>query len=61
MAQSNRVEVAIGWTLAVGLHPLIAWRVCSRRGRLFIVLGYFTAAYVAVMAVLLLLVPPAHL
>jgi len=52
---SNRLEVAIGWSLAACRHPMIAWRVLSRPRRYLIAAAYGVAAYVAVLAALLIL------
>jgi hypothetical protein len=47
------VDIVIGRTLACCVHPSAAWRRLSRSGRALIVGTYFTASYVAVLAVLL--------
>ncbi|PYR23236.1 MAG: hypothetical protein DMF98_18835 [Acidobacteria bacterium] len=52
---SNRLEVAIGWSLAACLHPLAAWRVLSTPRRYLLAGTYATIAYAIVLAALLLL------
>ena len=49
------LERTIGRALALGAHPVLAWRVLPARGRLAIVAGYFGAAYVGVLTALLTL------
>jgi hypothetical protein len=46
------VEALIGRTLAVSLHPVLAWRALRPTGRIAIVLGYFGAAYLSVLTAL---------
>jgi hypothetical protein len=53
----NRVETAIGWSLAACVHPIAAWRMSSPRRRLLIVTAYFAAAYASALAAMLLLAP----
>ncbi len=48
------VDLLIGRGLACCVHPTAAWRVLSTHGRAFVVAAYAGAAYVAVLAVLLL-------
>ena len=48
------VDLLIGRGLACCVHPTDAWRVLSTAGRAFVVAAYAGAAYVAVLAVLLL-------
>jgi hypothetical protein len=52
---SNRLEIAIGWSLASGLHPMAAWRVLSPPRRCLLAGAYGVVAYVALLAMLLLL------
>lgn len=47
------LETTIGRSLALYRHPVIAWRLLRRSGRIAIVLGYFSAAYLGVLAALL--------
>lgn len=49
------LETAFGRALAVGVHPVLAWRVLPVGGRVAIVAGYFGAAYLGVLAALLAL------
>jgi hypothetical protein len=49
------LETTIGRALAVGIHPVLAWRVLPARGRVAIVAGYFGAAYIGVLAALMTL------
>jgi hypothetical protein len=51
---SNRLEIAIGWSLAAGLHPLAAWRVLSTPRRYLLAGAYGMVAYVVLLATLLL-------
>jgi hypothetical protein len=48
------VDLLIGRGLAFCAHPTAAWRVLSSPGRAFVVAAYAGAAYVTVLAVLLL-------
>jgi len=48
------MELLIGRGLALCVHPLAAWRVLATPGRTFVVAAYAGAAYVAVLAILLL-------
>jgi len=54
-AGTSNLEIAIGWSLAACLHPMIAWRVLSRPRRYLIAGAYGVAAYVAVLAALLIM------
>ncbi len=47
------LETTIGRSLAFYRHPVIAWRLLRRSGRIAIVLGYFSAAYLGVLGALL--------
>ena len=47
------VEAAIGRSLAICLHPGLAWRRVRPAARVGIVLAYFSASYVAALAALL--------
>jgi hypothetical protein len=51
---SNRLEIAIGRSLAAGLHPLAAWHVLSPPRRYLLAGAYGVAAYVGLLATLLL-------
>lgn len=53
---SSRLEIMIGRSLAVTVHPAIAWRVLPPSRRALMVLGYFAASYVMVLSGLLLAV-----
>jgi hypothetical protein len=52
---SNRLEIALGRSLAICLHPMAAWRSSSHRKRLALVGGYVGAGYVATLIALRLL------
>jgi hypothetical protein len=52
---SNRLEIALGRSLAACLHPMAAWRVFPGPRRYLIAGAYGVAAYGAVLAALLLL------
>jgi hypothetical protein len=52
---SNRLEIMMGRSLAICLHPVAAWLSRSQRKRLVLVGGYVGAGYVAVLIALLLL------
>jgi hypothetical protein len=52
---STPLEIAIGWSLAACLHPMIAWRVLSRPRRYLLAAAYGFAAYLAVLVALLTL------
>lgn len=52
---ANRCEVLIGQSLAACVHPIAAWRSTARSFRVMLFAGYFTAAYVGVLAALILL------
>lgn len=45
----------LGRWLAMCVHPAMAWRRVSRRGRALIVGAYFGAGYASVLAALLVL------
>jgi hypothetical protein len=50
-------EALLGRSLAVIAHPLLAWRVLSQRGRIYLAGAYLVAAYVMVLTTLLLARP----
>jgi hypothetical protein len=50
---STQLEVLIGRSLAALVHPVAAWRVFSRPGRLLLALGYSAAAYITTLSALL--------
>ena len=52
---STRSEVFIGRSLAICTHPYAAWRTTLRSVRLVLCAGYFTAGYLAVIALMTLL------
>ena len=52
---SNRVEIMIGRTLAVSMHPTMAWRLLRPSRRALMVLGYFAVSYVTVLGALQIL------
>jgi hypothetical protein len=47
-------EILAGRLLAVCVHPLTAWRVLPWSGRLVLAAAYFGAAYLAALAVLII-------
>jgi hypothetical protein len=49
---ANRVEILIGRSLAVCVHPVAAWQRGSRRMRAQVVIGYFAASYAIVLSAL---------
>ena len=49
------LETIIGRSLALYAHPVLALRRLRRSGRIAIVLGYFSAAYVGVLTALFVL------
>jgi hypothetical protein len=49
---ATRLEVAIGRTLAVFVHPVAAWRARPMYGRLLLCSGCFTASYILVFLAL---------
>jgi hypothetical protein len=52
---SNRLEIAMGRSLAICLHPMAAWRSSSHRKRLVLLGGYIGAGYFATLVALRLL------
>jgi hypothetical protein len=48
---AHPIEVFIGWSLAICLHPSGAWR-SSRRHRAVLVCGYVILGFVGVLSVL---------
>jgi hypothetical protein len=49
---SHRIEVAIGRSAALCVHPLAAWRSPSRRDRAVLLMSYFALSYVIVFGLL---------
>jgi hypothetical protein len=49
---SNRIEIMIGRSLAMSVHPAIAWRLLSPSRRALMVFGYFAVSYVTVFSAL---------
>jgi hypothetical protein len=56
---STRIEIVIGRSLALCVHPVAAWRSGSTAVRLHFVASYFVASYVLIFLALLLLKPSA--
>jgi hypothetical protein len=52
---SNRLEIAMGRSLAICVHPMAAWRSSSYRERLVLVGGYIGVGYFATLVALRLL------
>ena len=50
---STRLEILVGRSLAMCVHPYAAWRSHSRRGRLLVFVAYFGASYALVLGLLL--------
>ena len=50
--QSHRIEVAIGRSAALCVHPHAAWRSPSRRDRAVLLISYFAISYVIVFGLL---------
>jgi len=51
---ANKIEIAIGRTVAACAHPLAAWRTARRSFRLMLVVGYFSLGFTTVLTALLL-------
>jgi hypothetical protein len=49
---SNRVEVLIGRSAALCVHPLAAWRSRSRIDRVLLLISYVALSYVVVFGLL---------
>ena len=49
---SNRIEVVLGRSAALCVHPLAAWRSRSRIDRVLLVTSYFAISYVIVFGLL---------
>jgi len=49
---SGWCEVIVGRTLAACVHPLAAWHCTVRSFRVLLLVGYFAAGYVAILAAL---------
>ena len=53
---SNRFEILVGRSLAMSVHPKVAWRVLTPSRRALMILGYFAVSYLTVLSGLLLTV-----
>ena len=51
---ANKIEIALGRTVAACAHPLAAWRAARRSFRLMLVVGYFSIGFTVGLAALLL-------
>ena len=51
----STVEIVMGRSLAVVIHPFLAWRVLSKPGRILLAVGYVLIAYIGVLSLLLAL------
>jgi len=51
------LELVVGRAMAACAHPFAAWRVLSPSGRMIIVTAYFAAAYITILAGLIILSP----
>jgi hypothetical protein len=49
---SHRIEVLIGRSAALCVHPLAAWRSPRRSDRALLVISYFAISYVVVFGLL---------
>ena len=49
---SSRVEVLVGRSAALCVHPLAAWRSRSRIDRALLLISYFAISYVVVFGLL---------
>ena len=49
---SNRIEVLIGRSVALCVHPLAAWRSRSRIDRVLLLISYVALSYVVVFGLL---------
>jgi len=49
---SSRIEVLIGRSAAVCIHPFAAWRSRSRNDRAVLLISYFAMSYVIVLGLL---------
>jgi hypothetical protein len=49
---SNRIEVVLGRSAALCIHPLAAWRSRSRVDRALLVISYFGISYAIVLGLL---------
>jgi len=49
---SNRIEVLIGRSVALCVHPLAAWRSRSRIDRALLLISYFAISYAVVFSLL---------
>jgi hypothetical protein len=47
-------ERALGRSLAAAVHPVAAWTRFSSHGRMLLAGGYFAAAYLSILAALLI-------
>jgi len=45
---SNRIEILVGRSAALCIHPLAAWRSRSRKDRALLLISYFAISYVIV-------------
>ena len=52
---TNVWEIALGRWMAVCAHPVCAWRARSNRVRLVVLMSYFGAGYIGVIAALVAL------
>jgi hypothetical protein len=50
---TTRLEVLVGRSFAMCVHPYAAWRAHSTAGRLLVVFAYIAASYAVMLAVLL--------
>ena len=51
-AHSSRVEILMGRSAALCVHPLAAWRSRSRRDRAVLLMSYFAISYAIVFGLL---------
>jgi hypothetical protein len=51
---ASQLEIFFGRSLAMCVHPMAAWQVAGKSGRLVILAGYVTAGYLSVLMALAL-------
>jgi len=49
---SNRIEILVGRSAALCIHPLAAWRSRSRKDRALLLISYFAISYGIVFGLL---------
>jgi len=49
---SNRIEILLGRSAALCVHPFVAWRSPSRADRALLLISYFAISYVTMFGLL---------